>query len=293
LTVHPAPASEEGHRRSGGASVHMRGVVHLYQQAGEDIVALRGVDLDIEAGEMVALLGPSGMGKSTVLRLLAGMMRPSAGQVLVGDVNLARVSARELQALRALEIGYVVQDTGANLLPYAGATQNLWFAQQGARARGRRQLWPPEALLGLLGLGAEVDRPVADLPRGTQQLVALAAAVAASPRLLLADEPTSQLDSEATGGVIALLQRINTELGTTVVIVTHDPLVARALPRTVTIRDGRVGAEGHRGEEYAVIDGAGSVQLSPEVLEVLTPGSLVRVVRSEDGVQLQRIEPPT
>ncbi len=293
MTVHSTPVNEEEHGRTGGVSAHMRGVVHLYEQADEDIVALRGVDFDIEAGEMVALLGPSGMGKSTVLRLLAGMMRPSAGQVLVGEVNLARAPARELQALRALEVGYVLQDTGANLLPYASAIQNIRFAQQGARSRGRTQLWQPEALLDVLGVGGEVRRPVAELPRGTQQLVALAAAVAPSPRLLLADEPTSQLDSDASGDVIALLQRINSALGTTVVIVTHDPQVARALPRTATIRDGRVGAEGHRGEEYAVIDGAGSVQLPPEVLEVLTPGSLVRVVRGEDGVQLRRIGPTT
>ena len=280
-----------GGKAAGGVSVHLRGVVHLYEQAGEDIVALRGVDLDIGPGEMVAVLGPSGMGKSTVLRLLAGLIRPSAGQVLVDDVNLALQSTEELQALRALDVSYVLQDTRANLLPYADAVENVWFAQQGARSRGRTDLWDPATLLDTLGLGDVAGRPVAELPKGTQQLVALAAAVGSSARLLLADEPTSQLDSAAREAVLALLHRINEQFHTTVVAVTHDPLVARAFPRTVTIRDGRVGAEGHRGEEYAVIDSGGSVQLPPDVLEVLRPGSRVRVVRTDDGAELRRIGP--
>ncbi len=121
--------------------------------------------------------------------------------------------------------------------------------------------------------------------------MALAAAVSVSPRLLLADEPTSQLDAESSAAVISLLQRINAVLGTTVVVVTHNPAVASALRRTVTIRDGRVGAEGHRGHEYAVVDGSGSVQLPPDVLEVLNPGSRVEVVRRDTGVELRRIGP--
>ncbi len=287
-----APAVAGGAPGSGGGvSVHLRGVVHLYEQAGEDVVALRGVDLDIGAGEMVAVLGPSGMGKSTVLRLLAGLIRPSAGQVLVDGVNLATQSAQELQALRALDVSFVLQDTRANLLPYADAVENVWFAQQGARGRGRTDLWDPGALLDTLGLAEAVGRPVAQLPRGTQQLVALAAAVGTSARLLLADEPTSQLDAAARESVLALLRRINEQFSTTVVTVTHDPLVARAFPRTVTIRDGRVGAEGHRGEEYAVVDQGGSVQLPPDVLQVLQPGSRVRVVPTRDGAELRQIGP--
>jgi ABC-type lipoprotein export system ATPase subunit len=143
-------------------------------------------------------------------------------------------------------------------------------------------------LLDLLGLGHVAHEQVARLPRGLRQQVALASAVSAAPRLLLADEPTSQLDPRATDEVVGLLERINAELGTTIVLVTHDSAVAARLPRTVTIRDGRVGAEGRHGKEYAVVDGAGSVQLPPDVLEVLPPHTRVEVVRRPEGVELRR-----
>ena len=276
----------------GGVDVHVVGVVHLYEHEGADIVALRGVDLDIAAGEMVALLGPSGMGKSTLLRLLAGLMRPSAGQVWVGEAELSRLSQHQLQQLRASEVSYVLQETGANLLPFATAAQNVWFAQQGGR-RARRRLTPdPVELLGLLGLHEVAHRRVAELPRGVQQQVALAAGVGSSPRLLLADEPTSQLESGASAQVVSLLRSINAQLGTTVVLVTHDPAVAGAFARTVIIRDGRVGAEGRRGEQFAVIDGSGSVQLPPDVLERFPPMTRLRVVRHEEGIDLRLDDGP-
>jgi putative ABC transport system ATP-binding protein len=134
------------------------------------------------------------------------------------------------------------------------------------------------------------DERVAGLPRGTQQQVALAAGVAAGPQLVLADEPTVQLGEEASVKIVNLLGRINAELGTTVIIVTHDPMVAAMFPRTVTIRDGRVGAEGRHGEEYAVIDSSGSVQLPPDVLEILPPNTRVRIIRGFDGVELRSPE---
>lgn len=272
-------------RRPGGVDVHLRGVIHLYTQQGPDIVALRGVDLDIDAGEMIALLGPSGMGKSTLMQLLAGVMQPSAGAISIGDVTLGTLSAPALQRMRATEVSFVLQETGRNILPYATATENVWFSQQGAR-RAPRPLPDPDELLAQLGLAKVSHRRVGDLPRGQQQLVALAAGVGSAPRLLLADEPTNQLDSAATAQVISLLQTINQQLGTTIVLVTHDPVVAAALPRTVTIRDGRVGAEGRRGVQYAVVDGSGSVQLPPEVLEFLPPHTRVIVRHDEVGVHL-------
>jgi len=271
-----------------GVEVRLRGVIHLYAQEGPDVVALRGVDLDVGAGEMIALLGPSGMGKSTLLQLLAGAMRPSAGEVRIGDTDLSTLSQSGLQRLRATEVSYVLQDTGRNLLPYATAVQNVWFAQQGDRRR--RDTVVPLELLGLLGLADIADHPVVDLPRGQQQLVALAAAMGTSPRLLLADEPTNQLDSTATERVIDLLHAINDRLGTTIVLVTHDPVVAGALPRTVTIRDGRVGAEGRQGVQYAVVDGSGSVQLPPEILQQFPPRTRLVVQQVDDAI-LMRPEP--
>jgi putative ABC transport system ATP-binding protein len=273
----------------GGVDIQLRGLIHLYHQEGPDVVALRGVDLDIAAGEMVALLGPSGMGKSTLLQLLAGVMLPSAGSIRVGDINVGSLSAPELQQLRATEVSYIVQDTARNLLPYATATQNVWFAQQGIRRRHTPV--DPFELLQRLGLADTANHRVADLPRGEQQLVALAVGIAATPRLLLADEPTNQLDSTATERVLSLLQAINERLGTTIVVVTHDPVVAAGLPRTVTIRDGRVGSEGRRGTQFAVVDGSGSVQLPPGVLQHYPPHSRL-IVELEDGRIILRPEYP-
>jgi ABC-type lipoprotein export system ATPase subunit len=272
----------------GGIGVHLFGVVHLYRQSGSDIVALRGIDLDIGAGEMLALLGPSGMGKTTVLRLMAGLMKPSAGVVKVGAHDLGRMNGLERRALRAGDISFMVQGTGANLLPFATPTQNIWFAQRGAKGNGKRPPWPPGQLLDMLGLRDVASTPVSELPLGLKQQVSVATCVAAAPRLLLADEPTAQLSDEASVSVVGLLQHVNTVLGTTVVIVTHDPSVAARFPRTVTIRDGRVGSEGRRGEEYAVVDGSGSIQLPPDVLESLPPNTRVRVIRRSDGVELRR-----
>lgn len=271
-----------------GSSVELTGVVHLYRQSGGDIVALRGVDLDVGPGEMVAMLGPSGMGKSTVLRLMAGIIQASAGSVRVDGADLGRMSAQERRVLRATSIGHVVQGAERNVLPYATAEENIWFAQQGARAQGHVPPWSPAEVLTMLHLGDKGGRRLASLPRGLQQQVAVAAGIASGPRLLLADEPTAQLSDQAVARVARILQWVNAELGTTVVVVTHDPQVAARFPRTVTIRDGRVGAEGRHGEEFAVVDGSGSVQLPPDVLEILPPNTRVRVVRRPDGVDLRR-----
>jgi putative ABC transport system ATP-binding protein len=287
LATLEAPQHAEGR---GGVPVHLVGVVHLYRQAGADIVGLRGVDLDVGAGELVALLGPSGMGKTTVLRLMAGIMTASAGAVRVGDTDLRKLKPAERRRLRAGEIGYIVQGTAANVLPFATTIENVWFAQHGARAQGRVPPWEPHDFLDLLGLRELANVRLAEMPRGVQQIVAVASGMAAGPRLLLADEPTAQLTTSAAVGVMNLLLHINAELGTTVVMVTHDPSMAAMLPRVVTIRDGRVGVDALHGEEYAVVDGSGSVQLPPEVLEVLPPNTRVRVLRTAGGVELRSPE---
>ena len=280
-----------GSRQPGrGLDVHCNAVVHLYASESSQVVALRGVDLDIDSGEMLALLGPSGTGKSTLLRLLSGIIRPTAGQIFVGGRNLRELSARELRTLRATEIGIVRQDAGTNLLPYASGEENVWFAQIGAR-RARHPVMDPADVLEQLDLGSLAAARVNGLSGGEQQLVALAVGVAASPNLLLVDEPTSQLDTVERDAAIALLHAINERFGSTVVIVTHDPEVAAAIPRTVTIRDGRVGAEGRHGEEFAVVGRDGSVQLPPDVLELLPPNTLLRIHRRLDGVDLRLAEP--
>ncbi len=275
---------------SRGLDIHFDGVVHLYPSPEGDVVALRGVDLDVEAGEEFALLGPSGSGKSTVLALLAGLQRASAGQIQIGPYEMSKLTNRQLLRLRATEVSLVLQDPARNLLPYATARQNIEFAQRGARGSGHTPPWRPDELLEQLGMAALGGRTIATLSGGEQQRVAIASGVAGAPRLLLVDEPTSQLDTRSRDQVIELLHRIHDQLGSTVVSVTHDAAVAAAMPRTVTIRDGRVGAEGRRGEEYAVVGRDGSVQLPPDVLEMLPPGTLLHVRRHASGVDLRNPE---
>jgi putative ABC transport system ATP-binding protein len=270
--------------------VHLSGVVHIYPSPEGDVVALRGVDLDVQAGESVALLGPSGAGKSTVLGLLAGEFHPSAGSVRIGGLDVDRARVDVLARLRSRDVSLVVQGALANLLPYATAAQNVWFAQHGARRRGHTLDRTPRELLELFGLASLADVPAAQMSAGEQQRLALVAGSATLPRLLLLDEPTSQLRDRERDGAIDAVIEIHRRLGMTVVVVTHDSDVASRLQRTVTIRDGRVGAEGRHGREYAVVGRDGSVQLPPDVLDLLPPDSLVRVTRLEDGIELRPID---
>jgi putative ABC transport system ATP-binding protein len=268
-----------------GIGATCRGVVYIYRLEGYDVVALAGVDLDIAPGEAVAMLGPSGSGKSTLLAVLAGLLRPAAGQVRVGDHDLVRATGRDLQRMRAADVGVVLQGATRNLLPYLSAEQNVRFAQRGAT--GRRDLPAPREVLGLVGLSARGRLRLAPpaLAPGERQRLALAVGLANRPGLLLADEPTSQLDSAARGEVLAALEAVRAA-GTTVVMVTHDPEVGALVRRTVTIRDGRVGAEGRLGEDYSVVGRDGTVHLPPEVLDTLVPGTLLRVHPRPDGTVL-------
>jgi ABC-type lipoprotein export system ATPase subunit len=261
---------------AGGLVVSTRGLVHIYRAEGHDVAALSGVDLVVGSGEMVGLLGPSGAGKSTLLTLFGGLMRPSAGRVQVGDHELSTMTEAELDAFRAAEVGLVLQGASRNLLPYLTPHQNVEFAQHTARRAGR-DVPPAREVLDLVGLGDRGRRPLASLAPGQLQLAALAVALASRPGLLLGDEPTSQLHHTSRDTVLAALARVNEEWGTTIVVVTHDPEVAARLPRTVTIRDGRVGGEGRAGEEYAVVAADGSLPLPPAAVGAFPPGALVRV----------------
>jgi putative ABC transport system ATP-binding protein len=271
-------------------------LVHVYGTQGSEVAALRGVDLSVRSGEMVALLGPSGSGKSTLLWHLAGLLRPTAGVVTVNAHNLAALTRAQSATFRLREVGVMVQNGGSNLLPYLSAQQNIELAQRPALTRAlvskavsrRVAAARGRDLLAAVGLADTGNRPAGQLSGGEQQRVALAVALANDPPLLLADEPTSQLDPEAAGAVVALFRDINADLGTTIVVVTHDPAVGAALGRTVTIRDGRVGAEGRLGADYVVIGRDGALTLPPELLDALPPGSLAHAIRTEFGVELRR-----
>lgn len=270
---------------SAGVAVRCDGVVQIYKTQDVEVVALRDVDLVVDHGEAVALLGPSGAGKSTLLWLLAGLLRPSAGRLWLLGKDVTRMSTGALDRLRASGIGVVLQNPGRNLIPYATPAQNVAFAQRAAKRRPQRIA----ELLERVGL-AHARGPAGQLSGGEQQRLALAVALANEPRLLLADEPTSQLDAASGQAVIELLKEASERHGTTTVVVTHDPAVSRALGRTVTIRDGRVGAEGRHGENFVTVGREGTIQLPPEHHHLLPPGSLARVEPLPDGVALRRAD---
>jgi putative ABC transport system ATP-binding protein len=270
--------------------VRCDGLVQVYGTAGREVTALRGVDLEVAPGETVALLGPSGAGKSTLLWLFAGFLRPTAGIVEVCGRRLTELTPRQAASMRLREVGVVMQNPARNLLPYETAAGNLLFAQGPTRRTHAAKRRRAGALLAAVGLGGVAHRPAGRLSGGEQQRLAVAVALANGPALLLADEPTSQLDHRSARSVIDLIRAANEDVGTTVVVVTHDPAVGKAMGRTVTIRDGRVGAEGHAGEDYLVVARDGSIQLPMDLLDVLPPGSLASAVKTADGVVLRRAD---
>ncbi len=273
--------------RTGGVEVVCAGVVHIYPGEEAPIVALRNVELHVRAGEMLAVIGPSGSGKSTLLALLGGLLQPTAGAILVGEHDMARLDGRGLARLRATELALLLQEPLQNLLPYATALENFAFAQRGARRRQWPLRWSPEELIDTFGLGHVARRPVYQVSGGEQQRVAIASAMATSPRVLLADEPTARLDPIGRDAVIDNLRRAHELSGATVIIVTHDTALAEALPRTLGIAHGVVGSERRAERRFAVAGRDGSVQLPPEIAARFPAGTVFAVTVEGDLVQLR------
>jgi putative ABC transport system ATP-binding protein len=275
--------------RPGGVGVTCQGVVHLYRTfEGHHVVALQGVDLDIDAGERVAFLGPSGSGKSTLLTLLGGIQKPSAGRIFLGDDEISRLGERFLARIRARRVSTMLQGSTRNLLPYATARQNLGFARLALSSSERHEVVGDRDLLGKVGLEQQADQVVSTMSGGQRQRLALACAVSTMPQLLLADEPTSQLSHEDRDHVIELIHELGDDLGTTIVVVTHQPEVAATFPRTVTMKGGRVGAEGRHGAEYVVIGAEGVVHLPTHLASTWPQGTLVRIDEEAERLVVSR-----
>ncbi len=278
-------------RRPAGVAVRCINVVQIYTTAGgHDVVALRGVNLDIRPGEQVALLGPSGSGKSTLLSLFGGVLRPSAGKVVVDGHDISRISEGELGRLRSGTVASLLQGASRNLLPYAGAVENIDFARRAVPSSQRRRLPAAAELLDRLGMGALAGRPLAGMSGGERQRIAFAAAVSSGAGLLLADEPTSQLSHDDRDAMLELIHLVNRELGTTVVLVTHDPEVAAAMPRSITIRNGRIGSEGRHGLDFGVVDEDGAVHIPDDLADRFPAGTLVQFEAGPDGVLLRPVD---
>lgn len=230
-----APVAEAG---ANGPVIQLRGVEKVFQTGRVEYPALRGVDLDVTVGELVAVVGPSGSGKSTILNIITGIDRPTAGEVTVTGRNLVELSEEELAEWRGDHVGIVFQFF--QLLPTLTAAENVMlpldFARSGTVTERSERA---EERLAQVGLGDKLDNFPAELSGGEQQRVAIARALACDPAVLVADEPTGNLDSDTAAEMFEVFEKVNTD-GTTIVYVTHDPNLAREAHRVVTIRDGRV-----------------------------------------------------
>ncbi|WP_435520748.1 ABC transporter ATP-binding protein [Agromyces larvae] len=273
-------------------------LVRIFSADGVEVQALQGLNLRVEPGEMVAVVGASGSGKSTLLTILSGLDTATAGVAKVVGHDLFAMRERERVAYRRHTVGFVWQQTARNLLPYLTAAENVALAIDVARtARGRERSTRIDELLDLVGVGDLADRRPGELSGGQQQRVAIAVALANRPEVLLADEPTGELDESTSAEVLEAMRGVNEALGVTTLIVTHDPTVSEHVRRTVQIRDGRtstevlrstrVGASGDEeqvAEEFAVLDRVGRLQLPHDFVEALSLRDRVRLALETDHV---------
>jgi putative ABC transport system ATP-binding protein len=254
------------------------GLVRIYRADSGEVHALRGIDAAFPSGAVSAVVGPSGSGKSSLLRILAGLDRATAGSVRVGGTELAGLSLRELRRLRRRRVGYVYQRPSHNLIPYLTVREHV----EHAAALRRTDRAGALDLLERLGLGDRAGNLPPQLSGGEQQRLALAQAVAGRPALLVADEPTAELDHAAGAALLELL-RETADHGTAVVLSTHDAEAVEVADRTIALRHGSVEAERVGTHALSVIDAGGRVQLPPEVLRRFPDRRAVIEVRA-DGV---------
>jgi len=281
--------------------IECSGLFKIYKAADLEVVALRGLELNVTRGEIIAIVGASGSGKSTLLNILAGYDAPSAGTIRVGAYDLLQMTNKEVVEYRRHEVGFIWQETSRNLFPYLTALENVELPMviSGAPSSERRKR--AQELLDVVGLGDRSGHKPGQLSGGEQQRVAIAVGLSNEPPLLLADEPTGELDDRTGEEVLELLNKVNMELGTTIVIVTHDPAIATSVGRAVAIKDGKTSTETTRKvsferklggdttdtEEFLLIDSAGSVQIPRDMLNELNIGRRVRVEMKDGRVTLE------
>ncbi|WP_422730941.1 ABC transporter ATP-binding protein [Microbacterium abyssi] len=284
---------------SDGAIV-CEGLVRIFTAQGVEVQALQGLDLRMMTGELVAVVGASGSGKSTLLGILAGLDRPTAGSARVAGHDLVTMKGAERLGYRRRSVGFVWQQSTRNLLPYLSARENIAMVHEvaGVVPRSERAATGDE-LLDLLGAAEVADKRPAEMSGGQRQRVAIAVALANRPRVLLADEPTGELDEHTSAEVLAAMETVNRERGVTTLIVTHDAGITEHVDRTVHIRDGRTSTEtlrrtdtDHEGravrtaQEYAVLDRAGRMQLPADFVSALDLSERVRLTLEPDHVRV-------
>ncbi len=305
-TLRERAARTERVQFGAGSQIICDNLVKIYKVADLEVVALQGLDLIVNRGELIAIIGASGSGKSTLLNILGGLDVPSAGKAVVAGYDLLNMTSKDRVQYRREVVGFVWQQTARNLLPYLTALENVEMPMilDGSPRALRRQR--ALELLDVVGLADRAGHQPDRLSGGEQQRVAIAVALANQPEVLLADEPTGELDTSTSHEIFSLLRSISTELDVTVVVVTHDPLVSEQANRTIAIRDGRTSTEtlrrtemGEEGqheviaEEFAVLDRAGRLQLPVNYVDTLQLERRVRLELEPDhiGVWPDRAKP--
>ncbi len=232
-----------------GVVVYCENLIKLYKVGDIEVMALQGLDLSVKDGEMVAIIGNSGSGKSTLMNIIGGLDRPTAGRIYVNGINLLKLDDNQMLQYMRETVGFVWQNTARNMIPYLNALDNVKLVMQMA---GRLDSNRANELLEIVGLEHRKKSKMHELSGGEQQRVAIAIGLANNPRILLADEPTGAVDTKTTAQIMSVFHKLNTEMGVTVIIVTHDRQLSHMVPRVVTISDGRIGTEFIRREEIDV-----------------------------------------
>ncbi len=289
------------------------GLVKIYKTKDIEVLALQGLDLTVRRGELMAIIGNSGSGKSTFLNMIGGLDRPSAGKLYVDGKNLFQLTEEELVDYKRSTVGFVWQNNARNLLPYLTAWENVMtpmlFRQDSMTEAEKKQR--AEELLALVGLSERKDNKLSQLSGGEQQRVAIAIALANDPKLLLADEPTGAVDRRTADDILDMFRRLNETLGVTIVIVTHDKELASKVNRVISIRDGKTSSERimkseykqrleditinwneeEVQEEFAVLDRAGRIQIPSELLQEMgMKGNKVKLELVDGKIVIEKPE---
>lgn len=283
-------------------------LVKIYKIADMEILALQGLDITVQQGELMGIVGVSGSGKSTLMNVLGGLVRPSAGKVLVDGHDLLKLSDTAVNKYRREKVGFIWQQGARNLIPYLSALENVEMPMMLAGRAGKKTRIRAEELLDMVGLAERKHHYLSEMSGGEQQRVAIAVSLANEPSILLGDEPTGELDSTTSLAVYDAFRTLNQELGITILIVSHDPTVAKHVDRVMAIRDGKAAsetvrrrrtngngdiAEAHEEEEHfeelVVLDSVGRLQVPKNYRESLNITNRVRMELVDDGVMIRPV----
>lgn len=282
-------------------------LVKIYKTPELEVLALQGLDLRVDKGELTAIIGNSGSGKSTFLNMLGGLDEPSAGKLFVDGKNLFKLTKKEKVIYKRDTVGFVWQNNGRNLLPYMNALENIITPMELTSEKHKKER--ALELLDLVGMSHRKNSKLSQLSGGEQQRIAIAIALANRPKLLLADEPTGSVDRKTADYIFDLFKRLNSEYGQTIIIVTHDVTLSKKVQRVVAIRDGKISSERilkehyalnsgnaeinwleeETQDEYTIVDRAGRIQIPRKMLDSLElKDNKIKVLYDESGIRLEK-----